>query len=62
MLEPKMLDAEIRRARSVVVTARERVDQDVRVYGKAHVSKLNRSRWEAATRYLTHLLSSPVSV
>lgn len=60
MLEPKLLPAEIARARSVVVACRWRVMQDVAAYGLAHVSKINQSRWLAATRYLTYLLSLPL--
>jgi hypothetical protein len=54
------MNAEIARARSAVVGAKLRVDQEVRAYGKAHVAKLTRRRWEEATKRLTWLLSTPL--
>lgn len=61
MLEPTLLDAEIARARAKVRECRWRVMQDCAAYGLAHVSKINQARWVSATRYLTYLLSTPVS-
>lgn len=49
-------DAEIARARTVLRIARGRVNQEIAVYGKAHVSKLSRRRYVEATERLNWLL------
>lgn len=56
MSEPSLIPAEIARARSVLKMAQWRVAQDVKAYGVAHVSKLNRARFVAAERHLGYLL------
>lgn len=49
-------DAEIARARTVLRIARGRFNQEVAVYGMAHVSKLSRRRYVEAAERLNWLL------